>query len=59
MFNIIEFANQLKELVDENIYLQKENEALKKQVKEHQKFIDNLFEQSRSQMVDILTSLIK
>jgi regulator of replication initiation timing len=58
MFDIIEFADQLNELISENYHLREENKYLKQQLKKSDNFIDQQYKETQKQLGEIFTTLL-
>jgi len=58
MFDIIDFAEQLNDLISENRRLREENEYLRDKVKEHNIWIDRQYKETQNQIGSILSTLL-
>jgi len=58
MFDIIDFAEQLNDLINENERLREENIYLRDKVKENNIWIDNQYKQTQEQIGNILSGLL-
>ena len=58
MFDIIDFAEQLNDLIRENRNLREENDYLREKVKEHNIWIDRQYKETQNQIGNILTTLL-
>lgn len=58
MFDIIEFAEQLNDLINENQNLREENFNLRKQVEEHRLWIDRQYKQTQDSIGNIFNTLL-